>query len=81
MFQTIAEPIVVVGIYNQGKFMPKKFRWREKIYLISEITLATDLKDGGVRKRRYSVLSGGNLYRLEFNRDTEHWFITEVWYE
>lgn len=81
MFQTITEEIAVVGTYERGHFTPKKFKWRSKTHLITEITLATDAKDGGVRKRRYSVMSGGNLYRLEFNRDNEHWLLTEVWCE
>lgn len=81
MFQTITEPIVVAGVFARGQFTPKKFQWKAKPYLISEITLVSDLKDGGVRKRSYSVMAAGNLYRLEFNRDNEQWLLLEVWCE
>lgn len=81
MYQTIGEEISVVGSYQAGKFKPAKFQWRAKVYPVEEITLANDAKDGGVRKRYYSVVSRGTVYRLCFNRETEHWLLEEVWYE
>ncbi len=82
MYQTIGEAIEVVGIFHQAKrlkFEPKKFLWRGKVYPVQEITLANDFKDGGVRKRWYSLLSGGNVYRVCFNRESEAWQLEEVW--
>jgi len=81
MFQRIGEKIAVVGVYNHGTFTPKRFKWHTREYPIEEITLASDIKDGGVRKRLYSTLSKGNLYRLCFNRDDEGWTLEEVWAE
>ncbi len=43
--------------------------------------MVTELKDGGVRQRLYSVVVGPNVYRLLFNRDTEEWWLEEVWCE
>jgi hypothetical protein len=81
VFQTIGEPIVVAGVYQSFHFIPKKFKWGSREYLIDEITLISNIKDGGVKKRLYSVLSGPNLYRLEFNRETEQWLLQEIWCE
>lgn len=81
MYQTIAEPIAVAGVYQHFRFIPKKFKWGSREYLIDQITLISDIKDGGVKKRLYSVLSGLNLYRLEFNRETEQWLLQEIWCE
>lgn len=79
MYQTIEEPIEVAGVYTKSTFIPKKFRWKQREYLIKEITLKSDTKDGGVRKRLYSVLVGKELYRLTFNREDETWMLEEVW--
>lgn len=72
---------MVSGTYSLGKFIPRKFLWSGKTYPIEEITLTTDIKDGGTKQRMYSVLSAGNVYRLMFNRDLETWILSEVWYE
>ncbi len=79
MFQKIAENISVAGVYDKASFEPRKFKWHTREYKVEEITMTADIKDGGVRKRMYSVLSAGNLYRLCFNRDNELWILEEVW--
>lgn len=81
MYQTIDEAVNVAGAYKNSRFQPVKFQWRSQIYPIQEITLISDVKDGGVRKRYYSVVAGGTVYRLCFNRETEQWLLEEVWYE
>lgn len=81
MFQRIDEKIEVLGIYSKAKFIPKKIKWKEKVFLVEEITLISELRDGLVKKRLYSIVSGGNLYRLMFNRETEIWVLEEVWME
>lgn len=81
MYETVNEDISVAGVYSSGLFIPKKFKWREKIFPIKEITLSNTIKDGSIKKRLYSVMSGANLYRIEFNRDSENWKILEVWCE
>ncbi|MEO8581036.1 MAG: DUF6504 family protein [Patescibacteria group bacterium] len=79
MYQTIDEPIEVAGVYTKSTFIPKKFRWKNREYLIQQVTLKSDTKDGGVRKRLYSVLVGKELYRLTFNRESESWTLEEIW--
>lgn len=81
MYQTIHEPIDVAGIYTKSTFTPKKFLWKNHEYVIGTITLKSDTKDGGVRKRLYSVTIGKDVYRLEFNRESESWMLEEVWVE
>jgi len=81
MYEKINEDISVLGIYSAHMFIPKKFKWREKIFPIKEITLFNNVRDGSIKKRLYSVMSGTNLYRIEFNRDSESWKILEVWCE
>ncbi len=81
MFTSITEAIDVVCVFANGKCIPKKFKWRERVISISQITLINDTKDAGIKKRLYSVMDQKTLYRLEFNRDTEHWTLLEIWSE
>lgn len=80
-YQVINEPIAVVGSYDQGRFTPYKFRWGRRVLPIETITLQAETRDGGVKKRLLSILSGNDLYRLEFNRESEEWYLREIWVE
>jgi len=81
MYQIIGEEILVAGVYTRGHFQPKKFQWRQKTLLITEITSVHDFKDGTVLKRRFSVMANNTLYLLEFNRTSEAWRIEQIWVE
>ena len=86
MYQTIGEDhigetISVIGIYTPGHFFPKKLKWRGKILPIDQVCSVHDFKDGGVRKRRFSIMSGPTVYLIEFNRDFETWSLLQVWVE
>lgn len=80
-YQTIHETIEVVGTYAHAAFTPKKMKWNNRIFPIDTITFTTDMRDGNVRKRIYSVVSKGTVYRISFNRETEQWFLEEIWCE
>lgn len=79
MYEEINEDIAVIGVYQKYHFLPKKFKWQHHVFPIDEVTLSNDIKDGAIKKRLYSVVSSGNVYRLEFNRELEQWKILEVW--
>jgi len=79
MYQTIHENVEMAGVYTQAKFMPKKFKWKNRVYQVQEVTLVADIKDGGVKKRLFSLLSKGEVYRLIFDRDNEKWWLEEKW--
>lgn len=80
-YESINEQVDMVGSYTQGHFKPKKFRWHGRVLNVDQITLQSDVKDGGVKKRLFSVVVGGEVYRLEFNRDSEQWWLKEIWVE
>lgn len=80
MYQTLHEEVSVAGIFSRGKFIPKRFKWKYRDFTISEVTLVSDSKDGGVRKRWFSVLTQDkNVFRLVFNQENYHWWVEEVW--
>lgn len=81
MYQTISEPIAVLGVYNHGNFVPRKLKWKQRVLKVDQITMCNDLREGQTRKRLYSVVCKGTVYRVLFNRDRETWTLEEIWVE
>ena len=81
MFVNVQEKIAVAGVYDKGTFIPRRFKWHTREYKVEEITLSSDIRDGSVKKRVYSVLCQGDLFRICFNRENESWTLEEVWNE
>lgn len=81
MYQNVGEKISVVGVYRYAQFVPRKFLWQDKVYRVDQITFIAEIRDSQVGKRQYSVVSGGNSYRLLFDRSEEVWELAEVWCE
>lgn len=81
VYQTISETINVLGIFRSGSFTPKKFNWQHQTYPIEEITSIHEVRDGGVVKRHYAIVSGSNLFLLEYNRNQETWKLAQIWSE
>lgn len=81
MFEKVSEKISVIGVYDKGKFTPRKFKWNLREIPIEKLTLICNIKDGGTKKRMYSALANGSLYRLLFNRDSEVWTLDSIYNE
>ncbi len=81
MFTQINEPVEVQGTFSTRGFVPRRFRWRNQIRVVEEVTLAIDEKNGVTKHRFYSVRSGTSVYRLDFNRESDLWRLLEVYCE
>ena len=81
MYQTIHEDISVIGIFQQGTFLPKKFRWAGRTQVVESVTLVSKERDGQVPLHHYSVVSQGTVYRLLFYPESCQWFLEEIWHE
>lgn len=79
MYQRLHEVVIVAGVFHHSQFEPIWFDWQQQRHQVEETTLVTDVKDGGVSKQIYSVQTKDDLFRLEFNRDTDDWLLTAVW--
>lgn len=83
MYQTIDEEIAVAGVFQHKKFLPKKFLWREKTYIIHEITLHTLIKEHGEQSQQLACIAGGahDVFRLSFDQKNNQWKLREIWIE
>ena len=81
MFTVLNESVSVVAVYAANTLKPRKILWRGVTYPVEKITLVSDLTEGVIKRRIYSIVLRSTLYRLEFNRTTEHWTLLEVYCE
>lgn len=71
----------VAGVFSHSRYTPKKFMWKKRVHIVETITYVADIKNGQIPLRLYSVVSRGNVYRLEWNKNNDQWHLLEVWYE
>jgi hypothetical protein len=81
MFTEIHEPIITLVSYERAGMQLKRFRWRNQLFAVEKVTAVTNIRDGSVRQRRWSVVSGGAVYRLLFDRVAETWELEAVYCE
>lgn len=81
MFTSLNEPVSVVAVYSNNTVQPRKLLWRGREYQVEKITLTSDIREGVIQRRVYSIQLEKNIYRLEFNRTTESWKLLEVYCE
>ena len=79
MFTRIHTKVTVAGWFKNNTFIPQKFIWSAQPHAIKQVTLVSEVKDGGVHHRVYSVMVDSAVFRLDYNRSTEEWWLEEVW--
>lgn len=70
----IKEPINVIAVFDSG-LRPVKFKWKGKIYPISEITYRWSSREGSSTIVHFSVTDGATLYELAYNTATMKWIL------
>lgn len=77
MGERIGEIINVVAVFDPG-LRPARFRWKDRVYPVKEITYTWTSKRGGAGVTHFSVSDGASLYELAYNHSTMRWSIEEV---
>ena len=71
MIEKIQEPIEVLTKFVEGTIEPLRFRWRGRVFTVSEITGAWIKKDGERRTHFFSVGVGSrDYYELSYQAQT-----------
>ncbi len=61
-----------------GKLVPTVIFWRGREYRIEKIGLHFPLRQGRVLHHIFSVLAGGNFFRLNLDTESLVWVLEEV---
>ncbi len=74
MAESIREEIKVVAVFDRG-VKPVKFRWRGRLYMITEVTHTWSTRHGSSGILHFSVTDGATLFELAYNLLTMRWSI------
>jgi hypothetical protein len=74
MAESIKEDIKVIAVFDRG-VKPVKFRWRGRLYAITEVTHSWSSKDGSSSILHFSVTDGASLFELAYNQGSLRWSI------
>ncbi len=72
------EPIRVWALFENTKVEPYIFFWRDRKIKIESINMVHTSKSDGGLLYHFSISSGGNYYRLQFNIAKMKWLLEQV---
>ncbi len=82
MYQEIDEPIDVVVLFEHSSMRPSRFKWKDQIYKISEITGDWKTDVGAYRIRHFAVVdSSSNFFQISYDERKTCWSISKIWVE
>lgn len=80
MILQLTENIDVLSIYTRSKggFLPKRIRWRGKVYKNLKLGYHHTVKIGNVLHHIFHVANVTLAFRLNFDTEVLSWTLTEV---
>jgi hypothetical protein len=82
MYQEMDDPIDVVVLFQGNKMKPSRFRWKDRVYRISEVTGDWKTDVGAYRIRHFAVVdASSNFFQLSYDERKGSWVISKIWVE
>ena len=79
VYEEIFEQIEVIVLFRNGKIQPVKFKWNERIYLVSKVNGDWVSEEGVNRYFHYSVIVGGpDCFELCYDSRNMTWELARV---
>lgn len=80
MTQTVGETVDVVCVSKTRPtlIMPQKIKWRNRVYVISQIGLHHQIRRGQTLFHIFSVSTGTLFLRLSLNTENLLWTLEEI---
>jgi hypothetical protein len=80
MYTQIGKKIKVIALFENGKVIPKIFRYDNRDHKVKEVSLAYEERDGRSINYHFGIeTEGGNVMKLRFNNEKLTWWLDEVW--
>jgi hypothetical protein len=82
VIEKIQEPIEVLGKFLEGKIQPLRFRWRGRVFTVSQVT-GTWIKRVGEHRVHYFSVGVGtrDAYELSYEARTTRWTLENIYLE
>lgn len=71
----LSDPINVWAFFKKGEITPYVFFWNKRRITIDKINLIHQSRGGGGTMFHFSVMAGGNFYRLGFDTVNLKWYL------
>lgn len=82
MIEKVQEPVEVLGKFLEGKIQPLRFRWRGRVFTVSEVTGTWIKRVGEHRVHYFSVGVGSrDSYELSYEARTARWTLENIYLE
>ena len=80
MYEVIGDKVKVLAAFENGKIIPKVFRWQNRDYKIKEINIVYQEREGRSVNYFFGVETvDGNIFKLKYNDEKLTWWVNEVW--
>lgn len=70
--------VITTSQPNTHKLMPYKFKWKSRVYPITEISMHFTLFEGDTLCHIFNVNDGQSSFRLKLNTKSLQWILEEV---
>ena len=74
----IGERVKVMAVFDKSGVKPVKFRWKERVYHVAEVTYSWQSRSGADSILHFSVTAGFDLFELTYNQATMDWSLENV---
>lgn len=80
MLESINEAVEVLTVFRPGSMSPLRFRWRNKVIKVSQVTGKWMRSEGETRLHYYSILADtSDYFELCFDATHLKWMLSKVW--
>lgn len=82
MYQDMDETIDVVVLFQNNRMEPSRFRWKDRVYKVSEVTGNWKTDVGACQIRHFAVVDvSSNFFQLSYDERKTRWLISKIWVE
>ncbi len=82
VIEKVQEPIEVLTKFLEGQIQPLKFRWRGRVFVVSEVTGTWVKRVGEHQMHFFSVGVGTNdYYEISYEARTSRWKLENIYLE
>lgn len=80
MYTKVNQKIKMMAMFENGKIIPKVFRYENRDYKVKAISLAYEERDGRSINYYFGIeTEDGNVMKLRYNDEQLTWWLDEIW--
>ena len=80
MFESLHDPVDVLGSFTDGRIEPLRFRWKGKVVRVRQVTGRWSRREGQTLLRYFSVEGdGAESYELFYDPRGPRWVLSRAW--